>query len=145
MPVKEAEATNSLVDQGVDVITMHVDSPKVVVQTAAKRGAMVCGYHCSQAALAPEAYLTGAEWNWTDLYPKFVTMWMKGEADPEFLPRRLQGRPDQAVALWPESVGRGAQARRRRQGRADRRRLRHLQGSAQGQYRQDAWSLPAAS
>lgn len=84
MPVKEAEAANSLIDQGVDVVTMHVDSPKVVVQTAAKRGASVCGYHCSQAALAPEAYLTGAEWNWTDLYPKFVTMWMKGEPLPNF-------------------------------------------------------------
>jgi simple sugar transport system substrate-binding protein len=84
MPVKEAEATNALVDQGIDVVTMHVDSPKVVVQTAAKRGAMVCGYHCSQAALAPEAYLTGAEWNWTDLYPKFVMMWMKGEPIPNF-------------------------------------------------------------
>jgi basic membrane protein A and related proteins len=84
LPVKEAEATNSMIDQGVDVVTMHVDSPKVVVQTAAKRGAMVCGYHCSQATLAPQAYLTGAEWNWTDLYPKFVTMFMKGEKIPNF-------------------------------------------------------------
>ncbi|HYJ97639.1 MAG TPA: BMP family ABC transporter substrate-binding protein, partial [Burkholderiaceae bacterium] len=41
MPVKEAEATNSLADQGVDVFTMHVDGPKVVVETAAKRGKMV--------------------------------------------------------------------------------------------------------
>ncbi len=84
LPVKEAEATNSMADQGVDVFTMHVDSPKFVVQTAAKRGAYVCGYHCSQAALAPKAYLTGAEWNWTDLYPKFVSMWMKGETIPNF-------------------------------------------------------------
>ena len=84
LPVKEAEATNSMADQGIDVFTMHVDSPKVVVQTAAKRGAYVCGYHCSQAALAPKAYLTGAEWNWTDLYPKFVGMWMKGETIPNF-------------------------------------------------------------
>ena len=65
MPVKEAEATNSLVDQGVDVFTMHVDGPKVIVETAAKRGKMVCGYHASQAKLAPKAYLTGAEWNWS--------------------------------------------------------------------------------
>ena len=84
LPVKEAEATNSMIDQGVDVVTMHVDSPKVVVQTAAKRGAMVCGYHTSQAKLAPELYLTGAEWNWTGLYPKFVSMWMKGETIPNF-------------------------------------------------------------
>ena len=53
MPVKEAEATNSLADQGVDVFTMHVDGPKVIVETAAKRGKMVCGYHASQAKLAP--------------------------------------------------------------------------------------------
>jgi basic membrane protein A and related proteins len=84
LPVKEAEATNSMVDQGIDVITMHVDSPKVVVQTAAQRGAMICGYHTSQAKLAPDAYLTGAEWNWTGLYPKFVTMWMKGQPIPNF-------------------------------------------------------------
>jgi simple sugar transport system substrate-binding protein len=84
MPVKEAEATNSLIDQGVDVVTMHVDSPKVTILTAAKRGALVCGYHCDQSALAPQAYLTGADWNWTDLYPKFVTMWMKGEPIPNF-------------------------------------------------------------
>jgi simple sugar transport system substrate-binding protein len=44
MPVKEAEATNNLADQGVDVVTCHVDSPKVTVETAAKRGMMVCGF-----------------------------------------------------------------------------------------------------
>lgn len=64
MPVKEAESTNSLVDQGCDVITCHVDGPKVVIETAEKRGAMSCGYHASQAALAPKGYLTGAEWDW---------------------------------------------------------------------------------
>src|SRR4029077_5606836 len=38
MPVKEAEATSSLIDQGVDVVTCHVDSPKVVIETAERRG-----------------------------------------------------------------------------------------------------------
>ncbi len=55
MPVKEAEAANSLIDQGVDVLTCHVDSPKVVVETAEKRGIYSSGYHASQAALAPRA------------------------------------------------------------------------------------------
>jgi len=85
LPIKEAEATNSMVDQGADVITCHVDSPKVVVETAEKRGAMVCGYHASQASLAPKGYLTGAEWNWEELYPKFVTMFMKGETIPNLV------------------------------------------------------------
>ena len=72
LAVKEAEATNALVDQGVDVITCHVDSPKVVVETAAGRGAFVCGYHANQSPLAPEKYLTGAEWNWAKVYKMFV-------------------------------------------------------------------------
>ena len=36
---------------------MRGNGPKVVVETAAKRGKMVCGYHASQAKLAPQAYL----------------------------------------------------------------------------------------
>ena len=84
MPVKEAEATNSLIDQGVDVITCHVDGPKTVVENAARRGAMVTGYHVNQSVLAPQAYLTGAEWNWEVLYPRFVKMFTSGETIPNF-------------------------------------------------------------
>jgi simple sugar transport system substrate-binding protein len=85
MPVKEAEATNSLADQGVDVFTMHVDGPKVVVETAAKRGKMVCGYHASQAKLAPNAYLTGAEWNWLTAYKTVIEAAQTGKPHPNFL------------------------------------------------------------
>ena len=84
MPVKEAEATNALIDQGVDVVTCHVDGPKTVVENAARRGAMVGGYHVNQAVLAPQAYLTGAEWNWEVLYPRFVKMFTAGETIPNF-------------------------------------------------------------
>lgn len=72
LPVKEAEATNSLVDQGIDVITCHVDSPKVVIETAEKRGIYTSGYHANQSTLAPKGYLTGAEWNWTTVYTEIV-------------------------------------------------------------------------
>ena len=85
MPVKEAEATNSLADQGVDVFTMHVDGPKVVVETAAKRGKMVCGYHASQAKLAPNAYLTGAEWNWVTAYKTIIEAAQSGKPHPNFV------------------------------------------------------------
>ena len=85
MPVKEAEATNSLADQGVDVFTMHVDGPKVVVETAAKRGKMVCGYHASQAKLAPNAYLTGAEWNWLTAYKTIIEAAQSGKPHPNFM------------------------------------------------------------
>ena len=85
MPVKEAEATNSLSNQGIDVFTMHVDSPKVIVETAAKRGKMVCGYHASQAKLAPNAYLTGAEWNWMTAYTRILDAARTGKPHPNFV------------------------------------------------------------
>ncbi len=85
MAVKEAEATNSLADQGCDVFTMHVDGPKVVVETAARRGKMVCGYHASQAKLAPQAYLTGAEWNWTTAYKLIIDAARSGKPHPNFV------------------------------------------------------------
>jgi simple sugar transport system substrate-binding protein len=84
LAVKEAEAANALVDQGADVVTCHVDSPKVVVQTAAGRGAFICGYHANQAPLAPERYLTGAEWAWGNVYTMYVTKLLAGEPLPNF-------------------------------------------------------------
>ncbi len=85
MAVKEAEATNGLADQGADVFTMHVDGPKVIVETAAKRGKMVCGYHASQAKLAPQAYLTGAEWNWITAYNQIIDAARTGKPHPNFV------------------------------------------------------------
>lgn len=68
VPVKEAEATNSMADQGIEVITCHVDSPKVVMETAERRGVFTSGYHADQSPLAPQGYLTGAEWDWSSIY-----------------------------------------------------------------------------
>ena len=85
MPVKEAEAANSLIDQGVDVLTCHVDSPKVVVETAEKRGIYSSGYHASQAALAPKGYLTGAEWDWATPYGMLVEAARGGKPHLNFL------------------------------------------------------------
>jgi simple sugar transport system substrate-binding protein len=79
LPVKEAEAANSLIDQGVDVLTAHVDSPKVVIESAERRGIYSTGYHASQAALAPKGYLTGAEWNWEKVYTGYIDKIREGE------------------------------------------------------------------
>lgn len=113
MPVREAQATNSLADQGVDVITCHVDSPKVVVETAAKRGLYTCGYHADQSALDPKGYLTGAEWNWPHVYPKFVAEIMAGKT----LPNMIRGgfhdgfvKNSPYNAIVPETVRKQADA-----------------------------------
>lgn len=72
MPVKEAEAATSLINQGIDVLTCHVDSPKVILETAERRGIYVCGYHADGSKLAPKGYLTGAEWNWSKVYTDYA-------------------------------------------------------------------------
>ena len=80
LPVKEAEAVNSLADQGVDVVTMHVDSPKVVVETAERRSIFSSGYHVDQSRLAPKGYLTGAVWNWPKVYTDYVNSLREGKS-----------------------------------------------------------------
>ena len=90
--VKEAEAANNLISAGVDVITCHVDSPKVVVETAEGRGIKVCGYHASQATLAPKGYLTGAEWNWGKVYTDYVKMLQEGKTVPNLVRGGLKER-----------------------------------------------------
>ncbi|MHB8455443.1 MAG: BMP family ABC transporter substrate-binding protein [Acidiferrobacterales bacterium] len=71
-PGKEAAATNSLIDSGVDVVGMHVDSPITVIQTAEKRGIYVVGYHANDKKFAPHGWLTGGYWNWGPTMATFV-------------------------------------------------------------------------
>jgi simple sugar transport system substrate-binding protein len=82
LPVREAEATNALVDAGCDLITCHVDGPKVVIQTAEGRGVKTCGHNASQAVLAPKGFVTGAEYKWETIYKGFAALLAKGEALP---------------------------------------------------------------
>jgi len=110
LPVKEAEASNSLIDQGVDVLTMHVDSPKVIVETAEKRGVFVSGYHANQATLAPKGYLTGAEWNWAKIYTDYVTWVREGKSYPHLL---RGGLKEGFVKMSPYGPAVSAAARRK--------------------------------
>ena len=52
---KEAEATNSLINQGADIVTMHVDSPATVISTAESRAVYSIGFQSLAAQqFAPE-------------------------------------------------------------------------------------------
>jgi basic membrane protein A len=82
IPIKEAESTLTLIDQGIDVLTCHVNSPKVVIETAERRGVYTCGYHFNQSVLAPKGYLTGAEWAWEKVYTDYVANIMAGKWSP---------------------------------------------------------------
>ena len=104
MPVKEAEAATSLIDQGVDVLTCHVDSPKVIVRP--RRSAALCPRATMRTslALAPKGYLTGAEWNWSNVYSNMRRY--PGRKDPltaviPHLSAAASRRDLQGLALWP--------------------------------------------
>jgi len=85
MPVREAEATGALVDAGCDVIACHVDSPKVVIETAEHRGVKSCGHCASQAVLAPKGFITGAEFKWETIFQTYAALLGKGEPLPNLL------------------------------------------------------------
>ncbi|HEV7666168.1 MAG TPA: BMP family ABC transporter substrate-binding protein [Chloroflexota bacterium] len=78
-PAKEAEAVNALADNGVDVVTMIVDSPSSVIQTAEQRGIMSMGFHCLCARnAAGDHWLTGVGFTWGPLFTKMATDVMNG-------------------------------------------------------------------
>ncbi|MEO8296851.1 MAG: BMP family ABC transporter substrate-binding protein [Burkholderiales bacterium] len=82
MPVREAEAANSLINTGCDVIACHVDSPKVIIETAERQGIKTLGHNASQARLAPKGFITGAENKWETVYKAFAASIAKGEKLP---------------------------------------------------------------
>ncbi len=84
LPVREAEAANALVDAGCDVLTCHVDGPKVVIETAEGRGVKCCGHNASQAPLAPNGFITGAEYKWATIYKQFALDLAEGKTLPNF-------------------------------------------------------------
>lgn len=88
-PAKEAEAANTLADGGIDVLTMHVDGPITIAQTAEKRGIMVCGYHADAGKFAPKGWLVGAAWNWGPLMAKIIKSTKAGNWKSEHLRGKL--------------------------------------------------------
>jgi len=81
----DAAATNALVDAGCDVIACHLDAPRVVIETAESRGVKTCGHAFDQAALAPNGYITGADYNWTGMFETFIETLQRGGSLPNFV------------------------------------------------------------
>ncbi|MDM0114979.1 BMP family ABC transporter substrate-binding protein [Variovorax sp. J22R133] len=108
MPVREAEATNALISAGNDVIACHVDSPKVVIETAEKAGVKTLGHNASQAQLAPKGFITGAENKWETVYKAFAADVGAGKK----LPNQFFGGYDKDMVLsTPFGAGASDKAR----------------------------------
>lgn len=70
-PPKEAEAANSLMNGGVDVMYQNTNSP-AVLKAAQERGAYAFGKDGDMSAFAPQAHLGSAVINWEPYYTKVV-------------------------------------------------------------------------
>jgi basic membrane protein A len=65
---QQALTTNALIDQGVDVITMHVDAPTTVIGTAETRGVYSIGYQSVEAKkFAPDYWISGIGFTFGEL------------------------------------------------------------------------------
>ena len=76
-PAKEADAANTLIDQGVDVIVQHTDSPAPLL-AAQKRGVWGVGQASDMSHFAPEAHLLSVVNDWGPYYIKSVQAVMDG-------------------------------------------------------------------
>jgi basic membrane protein A len=84
-PPKEAEVANALLDGGADVLAGQVDSPLTFAQTAERRGAYAVGKDVDVTEFAPNAWLTGASWNWGPMMVSLVEQIQAGTWKPEFV------------------------------------------------------------
>lgn len=66
-PGKEADAAKALIDQGVDILTQHTDSP-AAMQVAEERGIHAFGQASDMIKFGPKAQLTAIVDNWGDYY-----------------------------------------------------------------------------
>jgi simple sugar transport system substrate-binding protein len=70
-PPKEADAAQSLINAGADVLLQNTDST-AVLQTAEKNGKFAFGWDSDMSAFAPKAHLASAVVNWGPYYVKSI-------------------------------------------------------------------------
>jgi basic membrane lipoprotein Med (substrate-binding protein (PBP1-ABC) superfamily) len=96
---KDADATNSLINQGCDVITMHVDSPATILSTAESRGVYTIGFQSLAAQqFAPEYWITGTGFTLGGKLTWLASTVLDGSWQPIFL---RCGMVDGCMAMAP--------------------------------------------
>ena len=96
---KDADTTNSLINQGADVITMHVDSPATILSTAESRGVYSIGFQSLAAQqFAPEYWISGIGFTLGDKLTWLASTVIDGTWEPIFL---RCGIADGCMAMAP--------------------------------------------
>ena len=76
-PAKEAEAARVMIDQGVDVLIQHTDSP-AAMQVAQEEGVWAVGQASDMSRFGPDAHLTAVVNDWSPYYIERVKAAMDG-------------------------------------------------------------------
>jgi simple sugar transport system substrate-binding protein len=78
-PSQIAAAAKQMVDQKVDLITGHIDQPRIIVDLAQSLGIFSIGSQVDQRSLAPESCLTSTIWNWGTVYRYYIQRLQQGK------------------------------------------------------------------
>lgn len=81
-PGKEGDAAKALIDQGVDIVMQHTDSP-APLQVAEQRGVYAVGQASDMKAFAPKAQISAIIDDWSGYYVQKVKETMDGSWKPE--------------------------------------------------------------
>lgn len=81
-PPRESDAANTLMDQGVDVIVQHTDSPAPLI-AAERRGNWGVGQASDMSAFGPEAHLLSVVNDWAPYYIRTIEEVLAGTWEPE--------------------------------------------------------------
>jgi len=107
---KEVAAANALIDQGADVVTMHVDSPATIIQVAESRNVHSIGFQSVEARqLAPKGWITGLGFTWGPFMTETAKSVMAGSFKPAMV-RQGVGQGMMAVAPFGSTVPADVQA-----------------------------------
>lgn len=81
-PVREREAAQALINQGVDTLYQNTDSP-AIVQLAESKGLVAFGQDSDMSRFGPRAHLSGNVLNWGVYYVHKVRQKLAGQWKPE--------------------------------------------------------------
>ena len=71
-PAKQVTAVNTMIDAGIDVLSLQQDCTKTVVEAAERAGVWVTGFHYDASEAAPNHWITGATWNWGPIMAQVI-------------------------------------------------------------------------
>ncbi|ODN71118.1 BMP family ABC transporter substrate-binding protein [Methylobrevis pamukkalensis] len=80
-PVKERAAAEALIEQGIDVIGQHVDTPAVQV-VAQEKGIHSTGHHRDMTEFAPDATICSSVWVWDKFLEPEIQKIVDGTWEP---------------------------------------------------------------